>query len=113
MGRKGLFVDYEYCTGCQTCEVACKIEKSLPEGQYGIKLAEIGPWEITPGDHRWQYDYIPVPTNQCDLCADRVEMGKQPICVQSCQAAVMKYGDVADFAEDMEAKTKVVLYTVK
>ncbi len=113
MGRKGLFVDYEYCTGCHSCEVACKMEHHLPQEQFGIKVCEIGPWEIIPGDNHWQYTYIPVPTDQCDLCVGRTEMGKLPTCVQHCQANVMKYGEVADFAKDMESKKKVVCYTVE
>ena len=28
----GLFINYEYCTGCHTCEVACKKALGLPEG---------------------------------------------------------------------------------
>lgn len=113
MGRKGLFIDYEFCTGCKTCVVACKMEKDLPQEQYGIVVSEVGPWEITPGDHRWQYSYVPIPTDQCDLCAERREAGKTPICVQSCQADVMKYGDIAELQAGMEAKTKVMLYTLE
>lgn len=113
MGRKGLFIDYEFCTGCHTCEVACKMEKHLPEEQWGIKIAEIGPWEITPGDHHWQYSYLPIPTDQCDLCAERRAAGKVPICVQSCQANVMKFGDVEELQADMQAKTKVVCFTIE
>lgn len=111
MGRKGLFIDYEYCTGCHTCEVACKMEKGLPQEQWGIKIAEIGPWPIE--GHKWQYAYLPVPTDQCDLCADRVAKGKIPTCVKHCQANVMKYGEVESFAADMQAKTKVVCFTLE
>lgn len=113
MGRKGLFIDYEYCTGCHACEVAGKMEKNLPTEQFCIKVSEIGPWEITPGDNHWQYTYIPVPTDQCDLCVDRTNRGELPTCVKHCQAAIMKYGEVADFAQDMESKKKVVCFTVE
>ncbi|HCF70666.1 MAG TPA: oxidoreductase, partial [Syntrophomonas sp.] len=40
MSRNGLLIDYEYCTGCHSCEVACKKELELPKGKFGIKLAK-------------------------------------------------------------------------
>ncbi len=41
MSRKGLLIDYEYCTGCHSCEVACKQEHGYPVGRGGIDLREI------------------------------------------------------------------------
>ena len=82
MARYGLLINYGYCTGCHTCEVACNMEHSFPVGQWGIRLAEIGPWQIS-GD-KWQFSNIPVPTDQCDLCEELVAQGKEPACVQHC-----------------------------
>ncbi len=75
MAKNGLLINYQYCTGCHSCEVACKNVLKLPRGQWGIKLLENGPWEVTPGKFEW--DYIPTPTQLCDLCADRVAEGKK------------------------------------
>jgi Fe-S-cluster-containing dehydrogenase component len=117
MARYGLLIDYEYCTGCHTCEVACQMEHNLPVGQFGIKIAEIGPWQIE-GD-KWQYAYIPVPTEQCNLCGERIaggkdhHPGKQPACVHHCQAAVMKFGPVNVLAREMEGKSHMVLFAPK
>ena len=47
MSQNGLLIDNEYCTGCHSCEVACKNEKELPLGQWGIKVLELGPWKRT------------------------------------------------------------------
>ena len=46
---------------------------------------------------RWQLTYVPVPTDMCDLCADRVGKGKKPACVHSCYTGCMKYGTVESF----------------
>ena len=35
----GLLINYEYCTGCMSCEMACSVEHDIPVGQYGIKMA--------------------------------------------------------------------------
>jgi Fe-S-cluster-containing dehydrogenase component len=101
MANYGLLIDYQFCTGCHTCEVACKMEHNIPLGQWGIKLAEIGPWQIS--EDKWQLDYIPVPTRQCTLCAERTAKGKQPACVHNCQSGVMSYGPIDELARGMAA----------
>jgi Fe-S-cluster-containing dehydrogenase component len=111
MARYGLLIDYEYCTGCHTCEVACNVEHGTPVGKFGIKIAEIGPWQIK-GD-KWQYSYIPVPTDMCDLCGKRVAKGKDPTCVHHCQTNVMKFGPVEELAKEMEKKSQMVLFAPK
>jgi anaerobic dimethyl sulfoxide reductase subunit B (iron-sulfur subunit) len=109
MAKMGLFIDYEFCTGCHTCEVSCKMEHDLPEGEWGIKLAQVGPWQVGKSD-KWQYDYIPIPTIQCSLCAERTTKDKLPICVHNCQSACMKYGPVEDLAKIMANKEKTVIF---
>ena len=42
---KGILINYEYCTGCHSCEVACRNERGLAAGEYGIKLTEVVPYE--------------------------------------------------------------------
>ena len=46
--RQVLVVDYEYCSGCHTCEIACQQEHGMDPDKYGIKLTQIGPDEIKP-----------------------------------------------------------------
>ena len=109
---KGLLINYAYCTGCHSCEVSCQMENHLPEDRFGIKIQKVGPWEIDTDV--WQYDFIPVPTDQCNLCAGRVDKGKDPLCVHHCQAAVMEYGEIADLAKRMEQLgSKTVLFMPK
>ena len=109
MGAKGLLVDYEWCSGCHTCEVACQLEHGYPSDQWGLKVHEVGPWEYAP--KTWQYSYLPAPTDQCDLCADRVAKGHEPTCVKHCQAQVLKYGDLEDLAKELARKPKQTLFS--
>ena len=111
MAEYGLLIDYEYCTGCKTCTMACQVEKDLPQGRDGIVVKEVGPWQIE-GD-TWQYDYIPVPTDECDLCAERVAAGKKPSCVAHCLADVMRYGTIEELAVEMTRKPKQLLFVLK
>ena len=62
-------------------------------------------------EDKWCYDYVPIPTDLCDLCRDRVDRGNQPACVKHCQGGVMKFGTVNELARFMEIKKKTVLFT--
>jgi Fe-S-cluster-containing dehydrogenase component len=108
MPRKGLMIDYEYCTGCHSCEVACKQEHGYPVGKGGIHLNEI---MTTLPDGRLRIDYIPFPTAYCDLCAARTRDNQLPACVKHCQASVMYYGTVDELAKIMDEKPHAALFT--
>ena len=105
--QKGLLVNYRWCTGCHSCELACQTKNSLPVGQYGIRLNEVGPWEYAP--KKWQYSYFPVLTDQCNLCADRLARGELPACVQHCQANCLQIMD-ADEAANILAENRRMLF---
>ena len=110
MTRNAILVNYEFCTGCSTCETACKMEKGIPVGKWAVKLQEVGPFQSDEGT--WVYDFVPAFTNMCDMCADRTAMGKKPACVHSCEARVMEFGPVEELAKKMaENPTKCMLYT--
>ena len=107
MERKGLMINYEYCTGCHSCEIACKQEHQYPVGRGGINLSEI----ITERpDQSLRIDYLPFPTMYCNLCPARTAKGELPSCVKHCQAACMHYGSVAELAKLMETRPRSVLF---
>ena len=106
--RNGLLIDYEFCTVCQSCEVACKEEHGIPVGQWGIKVIDEGPWQIS--EKTWNWNKIAVPTDLCDLCADRVAEGKKPTCVHHCLAQVLKFGPVDELVADLDRKPKQALF---
>ena len=110
MPKKALMIDYEYCTGCHSCEVACKQEHSYPVGKGGIHMNEI---TTTLAEGRLRIDYIPFPTAYCDLCAARTRRGELPACVKHCQAQVMAYGTVSELAKTMDKKSHMVMFTPK
>jgi Fe-S-cluster-containing dehydrogenase component len=102
----GLLIDFEYCSGCHTCEVACKTEHKMPEGDFGIKILQDGPRQNSDGS--WEYTYVPLPTSLCDLCQERVTAGKLPTCVHHCQAGIMVYGAIAELAAKVSKPTMVI-----
>ena len=86
----GMLVDYDYCTGCHSCEVSCKERFDMAEDD-------------------WEWNHVPIPTEECDLCADRLAAGKKALCEQHCQALVITVGPLDELAKKM-TKKKMVLF---
>jgi Fe-S-cluster-containing dehydrogenase component len=108
--RKGILIDYEFCTGCHSCEIACKEEHRFPLGVYGIKILEDGPRVIDKQTERYEWRYIAAPTELCDLCDERVRMGKRPTCVHHCQAAVLSFGSVEELMDEIRRKPNQAIF---
>ena len=68
-------IDEEKCIGCGTCAIVCPY--NAPKVDEEIKKAV-----------------------RCDMCADRVAEGKQPICVEACPLRALEFGDI----EELRAK---------
>lgn len=107
--KKGLLIDFEYCTGCFTCQVACAQEYSRPKDQVGIQVMET---VTIKADGNPYLAFLPFPTENCNLCRGRTKEGGQPTCVKHCMANVIQYGSVDKLAEKMN-KPRMVLYSIK
>jgi Fe-S-cluster-containing dehydrogenase component len=107
MARNGLLIDYDYCTGCHTCEVACQQEHNYSPGKCGIKVTEY----ILEAFNKVSIYYLPFPTDLCNLCVQRTQRGEKPACVKHCQADVMRFGPIGELVKEMEKRPKMVLYT--
>ncbi|MCG8337401.1 MAG: oxidoreductase [Proteobacteria bacterium] len=107
MSKFGLLINYEYCTGCHSCEVACQQEHSFSVGKSGIRVTEhVYPAEKKPV----AVDYIPFPTELCDLCMKRYKNGELPACVKHCQSFCMSFGQVHELVKKMDSKTRLALF---
>jgi Fe-S-cluster-containing dehydrogenase component len=106
MAKRGLLINYDYCTGCHTCEVACKQEHGYPAGRWGIMVKDC----TRETEGKVQVDFLPFPTDLCDLCRSRTAAGEQPACVKHCMAACISYGEIRELAEEMEKMPKSVMY---
>jgi Fe-S-cluster-containing dehydrogenase component len=103
----GLLIDYEYCTGCYACQVACAQENKWPAGMGGIRVQEIV--QALPHDKHY-LTYLPFPTELCILCKPRTKKGLDPACVKHCMAGCMTFGSIDDLAEKMKEKPRMVLW---
>ena len=106
MPKYGLLIEYDYCTGCRSCEVACQQEHDFPAGKNGIRVTE-HEYETFTG---LAIDYLPYPNDLCDLCIRRHQEGEVPACVKHCQSRCMQFGFLGDLAKAMEKQPKTALF---
>lgn len=71
MSRLALMIDLERCTGCKSCEVACKAEHGLGPGERRNRVLWLG--GATP-DGGPALDFLKLACQQCD----------RPACVRAC-----------------------------
>ena len=106
MSDYGLLIDYGWCSGCRSCEIACRNEHGWVLDRHGIKVLELGPFEVDKSDNPTGIDwsYIPTPTALCDLCKARVEAGGIPTCQLHCLAGVIEYGTIEALSKNLAEK---------
>ena len=107
MSKNGLLIEYDYCTGCHSCEVACQQEHRYPAGKFGVVVTE----HILENLNGMSIYYLPFPTDLCNLCEHRTKDDKKPACVKHCQAGCMHFGPIDQLSFEMQKRSKTVLYS--
>lgn len=67
--------EHTRCIGCRMCIMACPYNAPA-------------------------YDPAEGKTSKCDFCAQRLEEGLQPRCVESCPAGVLRFGEIEDLRKE-------------
>jgi Fe-S-cluster-containing dehydrogenase component len=106
--ENGLLIDYEYCTGCFACTVACCQEHGWDAPLSGMKVMEIV--QDMPNDKAY-LTFLPFPTELCVLCKPRTREGLDPSCVKHCMANCLSFGKLRDLALELEKKPRMVLWS--
>lgn len=92
----GLVIDTYACSGCHTCEMACKIEHSLPNGVWWNRVLTDG--GAGPDTYRGEYGagYLRYRPMACQHCAN-------PACVEVCPTgATFKDKETGIVCQDTE-----------
>ena len=74
MARLALMIDLERCTGCKSCEVACKAEHGLGPGERRNRVLWLGGARASGAP---ALDFVKLACQQCD----------RPACVRACPVA--------------------------
>lgn len=93
-----VLIDYEKCIGCQACILSC------PYGArsfvHDIKEYYPGkgftPYELLRGKMTGEKRHVRGVTEKCTFCVDRVGVGKEPFCVETCIGNARFFGDLDD-----------------
>ena len=109
MAKNGILINYHYCTGCHSCEVACQQEHNYPADVFGITVTE----HVLKTLDGLSLDYVPFLTDLCNRCAHRTAKGEKPACVKHCQAFCMDYGPLDELQEKMKEGSKMILFSAK
>lgn len=80
MAENYFFIDLDRCVGCLACEPACKEENDF----WGIRIVAVGPKKCK---------FIPMFTEECTRCKDRVDKGLKPSCVMVCPTKAIYFDD--------------------
>jgi anaerobic dimethyl sulfoxide reductase subunit B (iron-sulfur subunit) len=83
MKRLAFYFDSASCSGCKTCQMACKDKNDLEIGQVWRRVYEVtgGGWTKTGA--AWRHDVFAYNVSMsCNHCAD-------PICVTNCPTGAM------------------------
>lgn len=106
MREYGLYINYEWCTGCHACEFACKQERELEPDQWGIRVVEVS----YDKNSKKVIEYHPILTEYCNFCAERVQAGRKPACVHHCQAFCMGFDELEKLSQPMRQNGKGVVW---
>lgn len=104
----GLLIDTEYCSGCHSCELACRNQNGLKLDQYGIKVCEVGPFVVDEAADKYIWNYEPVVTELCNTCVERRVNGEKAACELHCLADAIVVGAVDDLMTLAKEKGKHV-----
>ena len=87
-----VLIDSDKCYGARACRMACpynaitfleEIKSYFPDG-------------MTATEEIWYSNHRAGTAEKCDFCADRVDEGLDPACVQACPTDAMVFGDLND-----------------
>lgn len=87
MSRLAFFFDSSTCSGCKTCQVACKDKNNLPVGQVWRRVYEVtgGGWQQDGAT--WKQDVFAYNLSlSCNHCED-------PICARNCPTKAIQKRD--------------------
>lgn len=107
MARYAVLIDYDYCTGCHSCEVACQQEHDYTADTCGIVVKEY----VYDVGERVQIDYLPFFTQHCDLCKARRARDEVPACVRHCQSRCMEFGLTTELTFHLSHRSNASLFT--
>lgn len=88
-----VMVDSDACIGCRACAVACPYghRHFLENNALSASYNQNG--DLTPYQEKKYEKFQEGTVVKCDLCAPRVDQGREPACVVTCPTEARIFGD--------------------
>ena len=80
-------VDEYLCMGCQACAMACPYD-----ARYNVNYADVKQGREFFGEEAYRRSRPSV--DKCNFCAQLVEVGEKPACVETCVGSARQFGDL-------------------
>lgn len=106
---QAILVDLDRCVECHACEIACKQENNLREGEQWIKVVSLGPEEV---GGKLCSDYYTVIDRACHLCRHRLYQGLEPFCVTVCPTRALMFCTVSEVLRALRSKKRYQICTI-
>jgi len=87
-----VLIDSSKCYGARICRMACPYNAI----SFLDKIPTYYPDKLTPIEEIWYQNHTAGTAEKCDFCADLVDQGLKPACVQACPTEALKFGDLND-----------------
>lgn len=101
----GMLLNAERCTGCYSCQAACREANQVP---YDEKWLEVIRRKPSPVEGKLQLYHLMAPV--LDQCAKCIEHENPPLCVRVCMANCLYVAPVEKLVPLLKEKGNWVLY---
>jgi Fe-S-cluster-containing dehydrogenase component len=106
--KRWILEEIESCVGCHACEVACKQENNILEGNGPLQVVQVGPFIV--GEEPVM-EFVILINNDCTGCESRVREGSTPFCVSICPTDALRFLDTPNTLEEMNTGKKIQIIT--
>jgi len=80
-------VNEDLCMGCRACAMACPYD-----ARYDVTYSDVEKGREFYGEEA--YNRSRPSVDKCNFCAERVELGQKPACVETCVGSARLFGDL-------------------
>ena len=91
-------IDADLCVGCRSCMIACPYDARSFVYEKATYYPEQGQ---TPYETALAVNHTVGTVEKCNFCVDRLAAGQKPLCVQTCPAQAILFGDLDDPNSDV------------
>ena len=99
-----VLVDLDRCTGCYSCQVACRQTNGYSYDEKWMKVIRQTP---EPIDGKLRLFHLPVPL-ALDKCAECIQREAPPLCAKVCLANALFVGPLEELAPMLHKKHAVL-----